>query len=130
MLNDQQRLQAQNIMLALGTLILLICAALPLLRIIHPATRWVYAFGAVLCLAARLTERYRGNNIRIRRLFRMAKISALLYCASAAMLFTDLLPTPPAGDWSRNWLALLMAGAIMQLYTTWAIGRETAKGQK
>lgn len=97
-------------MLSAAMLILVVTAMLPLLNIYWEGSKWIFAFGAVLALAERLTERYKGDNLRVRRLYMMGKISALLYCVSAYLLI--FAPTGKTTDW----LAFLMAGAVMQIY--------------
>lgn len=111
-------------MLTVGTLILLVMAAMPLLNIEGDWIKWVYAFGAVLVLAERLTERYHGKNLRISRLFRIGKVSALLYCASAYFVIW------PTYDQPKAWLALLMAGAVAQIYITFVYEHEMKKEAK
>ncbi|MDO4512183.1 MAG: hypothetical protein Q4B68_10265 [Bacteroidales bacterium] len=110
MLSDKAKQKAQYIMLSLAMLLLVGTAVLPLLNVYWEPAKWIYAFGAVLALAERLTERYQGSNLRIRRLYMMGKISALLYCISAYLLIFS-----PTGK-TTDWLAFLMAGAVMQTY--------------
>ena len=58
-------------MLSVAMLLLVGTAILPLLNIYWEGSKWIFAFGAVLALAERLTERYRGDNLRVRRLYTM-----------------------------------------------------------
>lgn len=83
-----------------------------------------FAFGAVLALAERLTERYRGDNLRVRRLYTMGKVSAVLYCVSAYLLINSSTGNP------SDWLAFLMAGAVMQIYCMYVYDYEKKKEDK
>ena len=102
-----------------GLAIMMIMAVLPLLDIMHEWMKWTYAAGAALVLLARLFIRYDGNNLRIKRLHRINTVSAVLYCTSAAMLFW--------GRGTTDWIAFLLAGAVLQIYATSMIERETKK---
>ena len=106
-------------MQVVGLTVMMIMAVLPLLDINEEWMRTVYAAAAALVLIARLLYRYRGNNLRVRRLHHMNIVSALLYCASAAMLFY--------GSGTTNWIAFLLAGAVMQMYAGYMIDRENKK---
>lgn len=120
MISEENKKTIQSLMLAIGLLVMLIMAVLPIAGIHWTAMRYTYAFGAVLTLAARMVEKYDGKSLRIKRLYRIAKVSAALYCASAALLFY-----PQAG--STDWIAFLMAGAVLQIYATVAVERELKK---
>ncbi len=124
MLSDKGKQKAQYIMLSAAMVIMVVTALLPLLNIYWGGSKWIFAFGAVLALAERLTERYSGPNLRVRRLVRMGKISALLYCVSAY-----LLVFAPTGK-TTDWLAFLMAGAVMQIYCMLVYDHEMKKEEK
>lgn len=102
-----------------GLMVMLVMAVLPLFNIMHEWMRWAYAAGAVAVLVARLFTRYDGNNLRVKRLYRINIVSAVLYCASAAMIFW--------GTGRTDWIAFLLAGCILQSYATTMIERETKK---
>lgn len=106
-------------MQAAGLTAMMLMAVLPLLDINYEWMRVVYAVGAALVLLARLLSRYNGRNLRVRRLYRMGIVSGLLYCASAVMLFW--------GKGTTNWIAFLMAGAVIQIYASYMIDRELKK---
>ncbi len=120
-MTEEKKQITQNLMLTVAMLILLVCAAVPILTEWDPERmnyiRWAYAFGAVLALAERLTERYNGSNVRLRRLVRMGKASALCYCVSAFFLLWPAFS--PSADYDRrDWLAFLLAGAVIQIYAS------------
>ncbi|MBO7609248.1 MAG: hypothetical protein J6S96_03475 [Muribaculaceae bacterium] len=106
-------------MQALGLLLIMVMALLPLLDVNYEWMRWAYAVGAAMVLLARLLLQYKGRNLRVRRLYRINQASAVLYCVSAAMLFW--------GKGTTNWVAFLMAGAVLQIYATYMIDRELDK---
>lgn len=108
-------------MLSAAMTIMAVTAALPLLNIYWEGLKWIFAFGAVLALAERLTERYCGKNLRVRRLYMMGKISALLYCVAAYLLIAA-----PTGK-TTDWLAFLMAGVAMQVYCSLVYDHEMKK---
>ena len=108
-----------NILLMVGLLIITAMALLPLLNIDGEWMRWLFAAGALMVLVVRVLERYDGDNLRIKRLYRINIISALLFCASAVM-FSKKGET----DWSTNWVAFLMAGAALLIYVSFAIDHE------
>ena len=120
-MTEEKKQITQNLMLTVAMLILLVCAAVPILTEWDPARmnyiRWAYAFGAVLALAERLTERYNGSNVRLRRLVRMGKASALCYCVSAFFLLWPAFSSTATYD-RRDWLAFLLAGAVIRIYAS------------
>lgn len=130
MISEEKKNVVQNLTLTVGMLMLLVAAALPLLGHVHTWVLWLYGLGAVVVLAERMTERYHGQNLRISRLFRMAKVGALLYCASAFLVVYPLLSDQPAGWGERDWLAFLLAGAVMQIYATFMVEHEQRKDEK
>lgn len=118
----------QAILLNLGLLTMLVAAAFPLLGIWHEGLmlmRYVYAAGAAMVVVARLLYVYEGKNFRIKRLHGLERMSALLYCVSAYLLFDF-------GDklGGTDWIAFLLAGAIVQLYASYMIQREEKKDAK
>lgn len=123
MLSKEKQQIAQYATLSLGLLVMLVVVLLRVLDIQLAYDRYCFAFGAVLTLAERLTERYRGKNLRIARLYRMGKVSSLLYCTAAFFLFS------PNGKW-QDCLAFLVAGAVMQIYVSIAYEYEVKKEQK
>lgn len=59
---------------------------------------------------------YRGDDLRLRRLLRMQSWSALFFVAAAVFLFVP-------GTAPRDWLALTMAGAAVQVIASIMIPR-------
>ena len=110
--------------MAAGLLLMMVMALLPLV-LAEPSEntltwlRWAYAAGAAVVLVTRLLQRYKGKNLRIKRLYRINVVSAVLYCVSAAMPFYSRGTT--------DWVAFLLAGAVLQMYASYMIERELKK---
>ena len=82
----------------------------------------------VVVLITRLLTPSPGKTLRLKRLHRIGIMSAVLYCTSAAMLFLPRLSTRWALSLNGNeWVAFLLAGAVMHLYASWVTERELAK---
>ena len=123
MLSKEKQQVVQNLTLTAGLLIMLGVVVMRLLGIEWEHDRWLFALGAVMTLAERLTERYEGKNMRLRILYRLGKISAVLYCVAAYFMVT------PTGK-LRDSLAFLVAGAVMQIYCSLAYEHEIKKEKK
>ncbi len=107
-----------NVVVLAGLLAILALAVLPLLDVaVSPWMRVAYAVAAGAVLVARLlTVRDGGNSLRERRLRVLLVVAAALICVSAWLLFRrDSGPT--------DWVAFLMAGALMQAYASFMLER-------
>ena len=113
------RLQLSGRLVLIGLLAMTVMAVMPLLNIIHEWMKWVFAIGAVTVLAGRIIGAYNGPQLRVKRLHRILISSAILYCASALMMFLS--------RGTNDWIALLLAGLMVQIYATWMIERENKK---
>lgn len=107
-------------LLAIGIILLLVAAIMPLVSLYFSWLKYIYATGAALTLIARLIDRYTGNNITLKRLNRILICSSICYCVSAVILF-DVLRNYVA---EKDWLAFLLAGAVLQIYATFRIESE------
>lgn len=124
-MTQDKRTKLSNILVIIGLILMIVTAVTPLLpnhNINMELMRWVFTTGALIVLVARLIGFYRGSSLRIKRLHVILIFSALLFCASAAMLFMF--------QGTNNWIAFLMAGLVVQLYASWMIDRESNKGEK
>lgn len=81
--------------------------------------KYVFSAGAVLILVARVLTTYRGPHLRVKRLSRILVWSALFYCAGAFFMFYS--PKP------QDWLAFVLAGAVIQCYVSIAMPRAMRK---
>ena len=122
MAKQETRVQISSLLVAIGLLIMLVMAVMPLLNINLLWMRWAFAAGAALVLLARIMGVYSGPALRIKRLHRLLIVSAVLYCTSAAMMFYS--------RGTNDWIAFLLAGLIMQVYASWMIDYEGKKAQK
>lgn len=120
-MNNKQKIA--NLLLTIGMLILLVIAVLPLIGIMQPWFKYVYAIGAILIIIARIIERYHGKNPTLHRLYRIQAISAICYCISAAALFFTMNNFIS----EKDWLVFLTAGAVMQIYSSLRIQNEERK---
>lgn len=116
-----------NLSLSVAMLALLVAAFLPLININASWLRIVYCVGAVATVVVRLLQRleYRRNPdtpTRVRRLQHIEFWSAIAYLASAYFMIDD--PYHPG-----NWLAFLLAGAALQLFTSFMIPYAEKKEQ-
>lgn len=124
-MEQSQRTKIANILVIVGLIIMIVMAIIPLQTSVHvdmESIRWIFTAGALIVLTGRLIDLYRGPSLRLRRLHMILVFSALLYCASASMLFIY--------QGTNNWIAFLLAGIVIQLYASWMIDREQGKDEK
>ena len=96
---------------------------------------WVYLAGAVAFVAMQVEQRYDGQSFVIRRLRRIMLLSGLFFIlAGLSLLDTQygFLKPYMALDtyytyFYNKWVVLILAGALMQLYTTHRISNELQK---
>ncbi len=96
---------------------------------------WVYLAGAVAFVAMQVEQRYEGTSFVIRRLRRIMLLSGIFFILAGISLldtqyyfFKPLMPLQTYLTYVYNkWVALLLAGALMQLYTTHRISNELQK---
>lgn len=121
MTNNRQN--TTTIILSVGMIILLVTAVMPIIGMSFSWVKYVYACGAVMTLLARVFDRYTGKNTAIKRLYRIQAVSSVCYCVSAATLCV------PLGGYvsEKDWIAFLMAGAVMQIYSSWRLQSEEKK---
>ena len=124
-MTKEKRISIANLLVLLGLLLMLVMAVLPLF--LHhlegkESMCWTYAAGAFIVLAARLIGYDNDGSLRVKRLHRILIFSGLLYCASASVMFIP--------DMSKNWIAFLLAGLVLQIYASWMIDKEVKKNEK
>lgn len=120
---DNKKIETyKDLAISAGLLIMLVMAVMPLLNINEEWMRWVYAAGAALVLVVRLSQRYKGKNLRIRRLYVMQVMAAVMFCLSAFLTYYSTGTT--------DWIAFLMAGSVLQIYASFVIDKEKEKEQK
>ena len=122
---QDKRTQISNMLVAVGLLLMAVMAVMPLFNLFDASRewmRWLFAAGAVTVLVGRVMATYKGESVRIKRLYRILISSALLYCASALMMFFS--------RGTNDWVGFLLAGLIMQIYASWMIEHESKKIDK
>lgn len=108
------------LMIAAGTLIPILSAKETLYRNLPDTFKYVFTAGAAILLICRLLNTYKGKILRLKRLYRIEIWSALFFCVAAFFLFYEK-------DSTRNWLAFTLAGAAIQVYTSFMIPRTMRK---
>ena len=121
MMTKEKRFSIANLLVALGLLLMLAMIVVPLFNQLEDKEwmRWTYTAGAFIVLIARFLGHDNSGSLRVKRLHGILILSGLLFCASAAVMFIP--------EVSNSWLALLLAGLIVQLYASWMIDRENKK---
>lgn len=103
-----------NLVANIGLILIVVGAAMPLFHGPIFAAQCVYATGAALTLIGRLFAPYRGDNIRVRRLFSMQIFAALAFVVAAFFMFYD--QSSP-----NDWIAFTIVGALLQIYASFMI---------
>ena len=111
--------------ITIGMLLVAIGTVMPLFAqdMTNETFKYVYGVGAVLLLVGRLFSGYKGDNIRLKRLYRIESWSAIFFCVAVFFMFYER-----AG--ARDWLAFTLAGGAIQVYTSLMIPRTIAKENK
>ncbi len=114
-----------DLILSLALLMLFVPAFLPLINIDKEWMLYVYAAGAIIAVVSRILQRatYRKDKsmpLRVRRLKHIEFWSAMCYLVSAYFRVSD--PYHPG-----NWIAFLLAGAALQVYTSFMIPYQLKK---
>ena len=94
-----------NILFYISAIAVLLASALYITQ--WEAAPYIFAVGAAGMAIARLSNRYQGNNIRLKRLYRMGTLSSLIIVAASYFMFKH----------QNEWFLLLFVAAILQLYT-------------
>ena len=100
---------------------LLVAAALPIFGYKATWLRYAYAAAAALILISQFFIPAPGEGFRVRRLARMNVWAGVLYCISAACLFFH------DATMQRSWVAFLLGGAVLQIYSNLMLARLTTK---
>lgn len=84
--------------------------------------KYVYGGGAAMLIIGRLFTSYNGDNVRLKRLYRIETWSAIFFCVAVFFMFYE-------GAGARDWLAFTLAGGAIQIYTSIMIPRTIAKSK-
>ena len=85
--------------------------------------KYIYGGGALMLLIGRIFTTYKGDNLRLKRLYRIEGWSAIFFCVAVFFMFYEDAS-------SRDWIAFTLAGGAIQIYTSIMIPRTIAKGDK
>lgn len=75
--------------------------------------------GAIGYLVSTFINRYKGDNLRGKRLFNIQLLAAVAMAVSAYLMFVDI----------NGWVVTLLIAAILTLYFTWAYSRVEKEDQ-
>ena len=127
----RQLTKTQSVILMLGGLLMVIGAFMALFR--SPASVWVFVPGVVMFVSMQMLQRYDGQNVNIRRLRRFMLLSDVLLLLSALLMYASN-GNPFQFDHityvqyiGNNWVVTLLIAALLQLYTSFRIGKELEK---
>lgn len=99
----------------------IIILAATLLFIFYPTvSAWMVGAGGILLIIGRITRRTDGMSLRIKRATRLELFSSLLIAGSSWFMFMQ----------QREWVAILLAAAFLQLYASFIIGKEEKKSKQ
>lgn len=112
-------------MITIGMLLVAAGTVMPLLMqgIGSDLYKYVYGGGALMLLIGRIFTTYKGDNLRLKRLYRIEGWSAIFFCVAVFFMFYEDAS-------SRDWIAFTLAGGAIQIYTSIMIPRTIAKGDK
>lgn len=122
--NSSRNIILGNIVAPAGLVLILLATATPFF--LHgvqwaiAAYPFVYLAGALILLTARLFTVHNGGSDRLRRLYRLETWSPVIFLVAVALLFYN--PTT-----LRDWIAFTLAGAVLQIYTSWMIPAQQKK---
>ena len=119
-----------NIVVSVGLIAVAVGTLLPILNAhsmpydeMSPLFKYIFGVGAVAVLVARIFSTYKGKVLRLKRLYRIEMWSALFFCVATFFLFYE-------PDSTRNWIAFTLAGAVIQIYTSFMIPRTERRAYK
>ena len=108
------------LMITISMLLIVAGTVLPLFNTGGILFKYIYATGALLLLIGRLLTPYKGDDLRVKRLYRIETWSAIFFCVAVFFMFYE-------GAGRTDWLAFTLAGGIIQIYTSIMIPRAIAK---
>lgn len=111
------------LMITISMLLIVAGTVLPLFNHGGILFKYIYATGALLLLIGRLLTPYKGDDLRVKRLYRIETWSAIFFCVAVFFMFYE-------GAGRTDWLAFTLAGGIIQIYTSIMIPRAIAKAAK
>lgn len=127
----RQMSKTETFLLLLGGMLMVIGSGASLFM--QAWAPYIFAPGALLFAAIQMRQTYEGKNITIRRLRRIMLMSDVLFLIAALLMFAsqanflglDFLVYLKYVH--NNWIVVLLAAAILQLYTSHRIANELEK---
>lgn len=116
-MTTQEKQELMSLLGTLGLLAILVAMSIPLYNGPFFTGTWhqyIFAAGALTMLLAQLFSPYKGSDPKLKRLFRLQTWAVLFFCAAAVLIFIK-------GTAMQDWIALTLAGAVVRVYTSWAI---------
>ncbi len=110
-------------LITISMLMIVIATIMPLIMPGNVIFKYIYAIGAGLLFIGRLFTPYRGDILRIKRLYRIEGWSSIIFCVAAFFLFYQEAN-------GTDWLGFTLAGGILQVYTSIMIPRAITKAQR
>jgi|SRR5690554_3711611 Na+-translocating ferredoxin:NAD+ oxidoreductase RnfD subunit len=106
---------SKDMLLRISGIVILLSAALHL--IVPAVAPWIMTFAVALFSVITVTTPYPGKSIRGKRLFNFQVFSCLLMVVATYLMFRQ----------RNEWVLLMVAGAVFQLYASIVIPKELEK---
>ena len=115
----------QNLLFQTSGILLVAGAIMPMLPPLAPYASLCFGIGAVVFGGMQLLQRYDGNNITLRRLFRQQRLGGLLLILTAALMaIPQFTKEWLVGD---EWKVTLAIAVVLEIYTAFRIPQELQK---
>ena len=142
----RQLSKLQSTLFLLGGVLMVVGAGLYVFLLIQKVASVMFLVGALLFATMQMAQRYEGTSFVIRRLRRVMFLADVCFVLASLLMIEQVYGFLTRQlmshiQWlvyvvyaSRNWVALLLVGALLEMYTTHRIshelGKEEAEGQK
>ena len=143
----KQLSKLQTIIFLAGSVMMVIGVALNMIGILngpatlHTAGAVVFAAGALAFASMQLQQTYTGHNFTVRRLRRIMSVGDVFFILSAVLMIEDVFHfirplflkyglegyNNYINYVQNNWVVILLAAAMIELYTTHRISSELKK---
>lgn len=135
----KQLSKAESFLFLFGGLLMVVGAGLYAFLLVQKISSVVFLVGAILFVAMQLRQRYLGSSITIRRLRRIMGIADVCFVLAGLLMVEQcygFFAQKLMGNLTylvyliyaaRNWVVLLLIGALLEMYTTHRISGELQK---
>lgn len=127
----KQLSKTQTVIYAIGGLLMVAGALLAILRM--SVAPLAFIPGVVMFVSMQMLQRYEGDDINIKRLRRIMLMSDVLLLLSALLMYAGngnpfkLDQITYVQYIGNNWVVALLIGALLQLFTSYRLGKELEK---